>query len=200
MEKAKLMQLEIEEKRKLPISVRNVISTKICQDLVIATIIMAYFCLVNFIYYKFENAKFEEILKYFAIIIIIGTVITFEVSYRKSSINLLIIGMELFLCGVFSLYIPYLFLHTNSAIRTSAMILPSFLIIYYAIKSLLIFKKKQFEYRNSLSDVKEIVKTSKDSYLEEKSEKTFKAKLRREKLLRQKILQEQKAKKEGKII
>ncbi len=200
MEKAKLMQLEIEEKRKLPISVRNVISTKIFQDLVIATIIMAYFCLVNFIYYKFENAKFEEILKYFAIIIIIGTVITFEVSYRKSSINLLIIGMELFLCGVFSLYIPYLFLHTNSAIRTSAMILPSFLIIYYAIKSLLIFKKKQFEYRNSLSDVKEIVKTSKDSYLEEKSEKTFKAKLRREKLLRQKILQEQKAKKEGKII
>ncbi len=200
MEKAKLMQLEIEEKRKLPISVRNVISTKIFQDLVIATIIMAYFCLVNFIYYKFENAKFEEILKYFAIIIIIGTVITFEVSYRKSSINLLIIGMELFLCGVFSLYIPYLFLHTNSAIRTSAMILPSFLIIYYAIKSLLIFKKKQFEYRNSLSDVKEIVKTSKDSYLEEKSEKTFKAKLRREKLLRQKILQEQKAKKEGKRI
>ena len=126
MEKAKLMQLEIEEKRKLPISIKNVISTKIFQDLVVATIIMAYFCTVNFIFYKFESTKFEELLKYFALLIIIGTVISFEISYRKKSINILVIGIELLICGIFSLYIPYLFLHTNSAIRISAMILPSF--------------------------------------------------------------------------
>jgi len=200
MEKAKLMQLEIEEKRKLPISVKNVISTKIFQVLVIATIIMAYFCIVNFIYYKFDNVKFEELLKYFAIIISLCTVITFEISYRKNSIKLLIIGIELFFCGVFSLYIPYLFLHTNSAIRISAMILPSFLIIYYGIKSIVIFKTNQIEYRNSLSDVKEIVNNKKEGYLEEKSEKSFRAKLKREKILKQKIMQEQKIRKnESKI-
>ena len=200
MEKAKLMQLEIEEKRKLPISVKNVISTKIFQVLVIATIIMAYFCIVNFIYYKFDNVKFEELLKYFAIIISLCTVITFEISYRKNSIKLLIIGIELFFCGVFSLYIPYLFLHTNSAIRISAMILPSFLIIYYGIKSIVIFKTNQIEYRNSLSDVKEIVNNKKEGYLEEKSEKSFRAKLKREKILKQQIMQEQKIRKnESKI-
>ncbi len=193
MEKAKLMQLEIEEKRKLPVNVKNVISKKIFQDLIVATIIMAYFCIINYIYYKFENSKFEELLKYFALSISISTVIFFEISYRKNSINLLIIGIELFLCGIFSLYIPFLFLHTNSAIRTSAMILPSFLIIYYAIKSFAIYKKKQIEYRNSLSDVKEIVKNSNESYLEEKSEKTLKIKLKREKIIRQKIIQEQRA-------
>ena len=195
MEKAKLMQLEIEEKRKLPISIKNVISTKIFQDLVVATIIMAYFCTVNFIFYKFESTKFEELLKYFALLIIIGTVISFEISYRKKSINILVIGIELLICGIFSLYIPYLFLHTNSAIRISAMILPSFLIIYYAIKALIIFKVKQTEYRNSLSDIKEIVKDEKKGYLDENSEKSFKSKLKREKILKQKIIQEQKNKK-----
>ena len=95
MEKAKLMQLEIEEKRKLPISIKNVISTKIFQDLVVATIIMAYFCTVNFIFYKFESTKFEELLKYFALLIIIGTVISFEISYRKKSINILVIGIAI---------------------------------------------------------------------------------------------------------
>lgn len=195
MEKAKLMQLEIEEKRKLPISIKNVISTKIFQDLVVATIIMAYFCTVNFIFYKFESTKFEELLKYFALLIIIGTVISFEISYRKKSINILVIGIELLICGIFSLYIPYLFLHTNSAIRISAMILPSFLIIYYAIKALVIFKVKQTEYRNSLSDIKEIVKDEKKGYLDENSEKSFKSKLKREKILKQKIIQEQKNKK-----
>ena len=195
MEKAKLMQLEIEEKRKLPANIKNIISTKIFQDLIVATIIMAYFCAVNFIFYKYSSNKFEEILKYFALIIIIGTVISFEISYRKNSIGLLVIGIELLICGIFSLYIPYLFIYTNSAIRVSAMILPSFLIVYYSIKSFIIFKVKQIEYRNSLSDVKDIISEKKDSYLDEKSGKTFKTKLKREKILRQKIMQEQKQKK-----
>ena len=40
MEKAKLMQMEIEEKRKLPFSVKENIKNRIFQDLVVAAIIM----------------------------------------------------------------------------------------------------------------------------------------------------------------
>ena len=85
---SKLMQLEIEEKRKLPKNLKDKISTKIFQDLIVAVIIMAYFCTVNITYYKLENYKFEEYMKYFALAIILFTVISFEIAYRINSINI----------------------------------------------------------------------------------------------------------------
>lgn len=194
MEKAKLMQMEIEEKRKLPVSVKENIKNRIFQDLVVAAIIMLYFCIVNFIYYKLDSNKFEEYLKYFALALIFATVITFEIAYRKNSINSMIIGIELLGCGVLSLYIPYIFLHTDSALRISVMILPVTLIGYYSAKSFAIYKKRQYEYHKNLSDVKEIVSNKKESYLEEDSKKSFRDKLKREKILKQKILEEQRAK------
>lgn len=196
MEKAKLMQLEIEEKRKLPKKIKDNISTNIFQDLLVAIIIMSYFCIINFLYYNVENNIFEEYMKYFALAIIIFTVITFEISYRKNSIKLLIIGLELFASAILSLYIPYIFLHSTSALRISIMILPSFLVIYYAIKSFIIFKSEQFQYRNNLSDIKEIVKdTENTNYLEEESTKSYRQKVKQEKELKEKIRKEQKMKK-----
>lgn len=196
MEKAKLMQLEIEEKRKLPKKIKDNISTNIFQDLLVAIIIMSYFCIINFSYYKFESNVFEENMKYFALAIIILTVIAFEISYRKNSVKLLIIGLELFACAILSLYIPYIFLHSSSALRISIMILPAFLIVYYAIKSFVIFKGKQLQYRNNLSDIKEIVKdTEKLSYIEEESTKSYREKVKQEKIFREKIRKEQKIKK-----
>ena len=195
LEKAKLMQLEIEERRKLPKNVKDSISKTIFQDLFVAVIIMAYFCIINITYYKLESYKFEEYMKYFALGIILVTVIFFEFAYRKNSLNLGIIGIELLLCGVISLYIPYIFLHTTSALRVSIMILPATLVGYYAIKSIIIFKQNQFQYRSNLSDVKEIVKeTEKNSYLDEESTKTYRAKLKEEEAIRKKIIMQQNSK------
>lgn len=196
MEKAKLMQLEIEEKRKLPKKIKDNISTNIFQDLLVAIIIMAYFCIINFSYYNFENNVFEENMKYFALAIIILTVIAFEVSYRKNSVKLLIIGLELFACGILSLYIPYIFLHSTSALRISIMILPAFLVVYYGLKSFIIFKGKQLQYRNNLSDIKEIVKdTERVSYIGEESSKSYREKVEQEKIFRETVRKEQKIKK-----
>lgn len=193
MEKAKLMQLEIEQKRKLPKNVKDKISTKIFQNLLVAVIIMAYFCIINVSYYKLESNKFEEYLKYFALGISVITVITFEISYRKNSLGMMIISIELLLCGILSLYIPYIFLHTNTTFRVSIMVLPVALVIYYAIKSFVLFKQNQLKYRNNLSDVKEIVKeTEKSSYIEEESSKTYRAKKAEEKIIREKISDDQK--------
>lgn len=193
MEKAKLMQLEIEQKRKLPKNLKDKISTKIFQNLIVAVVIIAYFCIINMSYYKLESNKFEECLKYFALGISIITVIFFEISYRKNNLGLMIISIELLLCGILSLYIPYIFLHTNRTFRISIMVLPVILVVYYAIKSFVLFKKNQLNYRNNLSDVKEIVKeTEKSSYIEEESSKIFRAKKAEEKIIKEKISDDQK--------
>lgn len=199
MEKAKLMQLEIEEKRKLPKSVKDEIVVKIFHTLIVAIIIILYFLTVNLLYYNFEAAKFEEYMKYYALVIIAATVVMFEIGYRKNSAKFAVIGIELLACGILCLYIPYIFLHTTKELRFSIMILPIPVVLYYMIKSLVIFKKDQFHYQNNLSDVKELVKdTEKKSYLEEESSKSYRAKMQEEEEIRKVIISEQKLRRQKK--
>ena len=192
MENAKLMQLEIEKKRKLPREVKENIKTKIFHTLLAAVIILAYLVAINLMYYKFEHAIFEQYMKYFALGIILVTVIEIEIAYRKDSKMLALIGVELFLCAVLSLYIPYIYLHTTAYLRNTVMILPAVLLIYYAFKSFIIYKQNQFKHRNNLSDVKEILKdTERTSYLDEKSKKTYRAKMAEEEEIRKAIIRNQ---------
>lgn len=192
MEKAKLMQLEIEKKRKLPQDVKEHIKTKIFHTLLAAVIILAYLVAINLMYYKFEHAIFEQYMKYFALGIILVTVIEIEIAYRKDSKMLALIGVELFLCAVLSLYIPYIYLHTTAYLRNTVMILPAVLLIYYAFKSFIIYKQNQFKHRNNLSDVKEILKdTERTSYLDEESKKTYRAKMAEEEEIRKAIIRNQ---------
>ena len=199
MEKAKLMQLEIEEKRKLPQEVKENIKTNIFHSFIAAVIILAYLAAINVLYYSFEQAIFEHYMKYFALGIIVVTVIDIEIAYRKDSKKLWLIGLELLACGILSLYIPYIYLHTTTYLRNCVMLLPAALIIYYLFKSVVIFKQNQFKHRNNLSDVKELLSNDeRKSYLEEASTKTYKAKMQEEEELRKAIIKRQKIKAEQK--
>ncbi len=199
MEKAKLMQLEIEEKRKLPQNVKENIKTNIFHSFIAAMIILAYLAAINVMYYRFEQSTFEHYMKYFALGIIVVTVIDIEIAYRKDSKKLWLIGLELLSCGILSLYIPYIYLHTTTYLRNCVMVLPALLIIYYLFKSVVIFKQNQFKHRNNLSDVKELLNDDeRKGYLEEVSTKTYKAKLEEEEEIRKAIIKRQKMRSEQK--
>ena len=193
MDKSKLMQLEIEEKRKLPLYVKEDIIHNIFNTLIVAIILVLYFLSINIIYYNFDGGAFEESLKFYALGIIIATIALFEVAYRKNSKKLMIIGIELLLCGILTLYIPYIFLHTSKHLRIVIMIVPVIIIlIYYFIKSLVIFKTNKVEYINTLSDVKDIVPDKEHkSYLDDKSEKTYRKKVAEEEEIKKVIKSEQ---------
>ena len=193
MEKAKLMQLEIEEKRKLPKDVKENIKTNIFHSLIAAVIILAYLAAINILYYSFEQKAFEYYMKYFALGIIIVTVFDIELAYRKDSKKLWLIGVELLSCGILSLYIPYIYIHTTAYLRNCVMLLPAVLLFYYAFKSMIIFKQNQFKHRNNLSDVKELLNNDeRKSYLDEKSTKSYKAKMEEEEEIRKAIIKKQK--------
>lgn len=195
MERAKLMQLEIEEKRKLPQNVKENIKTNIFHSLIAAVIILAYLAAINVMYYSFEQNAFEHYMKYFALGIIVITVIDIELAYRKDSKKLALIGIELLACGILSLYIPYIYLHTTAYLRNCVMLLPVLLLVYYAFKSMVIFKQNQFKHQNNLSDVKDLLKyDERKSYIDEESKKTYKAKMEEEEEIRKVIIKRQKIK------
>ena len=79
------MQLEIEQKRKLPQNVKENIKTNIFHTLIAAVIVVAYLVAINLMYYKLDHNNFEHYMKYFALVIIITTVIDIEIAYRKDS-------------------------------------------------------------------------------------------------------------------
>lgn len=173
MDKAELMQKEIENKRKLPEEIKKDIKKKILHNLILALIIILYLDAVNILFNKLENNMFEKIMKFVALGIDVITVILFEIAYRRKSKRIFIVGIELLICSIFSLYVPYIYLFTN--LKNVITICLEIIIIYYIIKAFIIFKGRQFEYQNNLSDVKEILKDSeKESYLEEESTKVFK--------------------------
>lgn len=195
MEKAKLMQLEIEEKRKLPHEVKENIKNNIFHSLIASTIILSYLAAINIMYYNLKPKKFEYYMKFFALGIIVVTVIDIELAYRKNSKKLCLIGLELLACAILSLYIPYIYIHTTDYLRNSVMLLPGILLIYYVFKSLVIFKQNQFKHRNNLSDVKELLSNDeRKSYLDEESTKTYKAKMEEEEEIRKVIIKRQKMK------
>ena len=166
MEKAILMQLEIEEKRKLPIEVKEKIDTSVFHNFIMAIIVMLYLCSINLLFYFVSETEFISYIKILALGIIMVTVITFE-----------IIGIELLVCSIISLYIPYIYLHSSIITRTITMCVPIGFAIYYVAKAIIIYIKDEYQYRNNLSDVKEIIKDEKfDSYLDEDSKKTIKEK------------------------
>ena len=80
------------------------------------------------------------------------------------------------------------------------MVLPGILIIYYTIKSIFIFKQKQFQYQNNLSDVREIVRdTENESYIDEDSRKTYREKTVEEEKIRNEILKSQSIRRKKKL-
>lgn len=192
MEKAKLMQEEIENKRKLPKDVKEKINAHILRSLIAAIVIMAYFCGVNVAYKKLSGLLFEQAMKYIGLLMVLITIITFEFAYRKPEWKLTFIGIELLACSILSIYIPYIYLHTSSSVKIVVLLLPVILVLYYLIKSLLIFKKQQYDYQNNLSDVKELLKNNeKESYLEEKSKKSYREKIKQEEKIKDEIAKEQ---------
>ena len=144
--------------------------------------------------------KFENFLKYIALIMIAITIVTFEIAYRKQSKKFMSFGIEFLCSGIISLYVPFIFLHTTVILRFIVMVIPAFLVVYYIIKSFFIFKRREIIYQSeNISDVKEILKYEEEkSYLDEKGSKKYKEKKEEENKIKKVIMEEQKLRKRRK--
>lgn len=176
MEKEKLMQQEIEEKRKLTKEIKNKIDDKVFYNFWLAVFVMVYMFLVNLSYIKLDITTFKIFIKAYNIALTIIMIIFFEISYRRDNFKYALTGIELLILNILNIYIPYVYYNKNEIIRKLIMLVPIYYGTYYSVKSFIIYKKEQIKHESNLSDIKEIVKDDKESYLEEKSTKTLKEK------------------------
>ncbi len=199
-DKINYLGIEIERRKKLPRAIKKSIHNVIFQNLIAALIITCYFLVMNVSFFVMSPEKFENFLKYIALIMIAITIVTFEIAYRKQSKKFMSFGIEFLCSGIISLYVPFIFLHTTVVLRFAVMAIPAFLVVYYLIKSLFIFKRREIIYQSeNISDVKEILKYEEDkSYIDEKGSKKYKEKKEEESKIKKVIMEEQKLRKRNK--
>lgn len=158
MEKSEKMVEEITEKRKMTDEVNRKLLKNIFFNFLLAIAIMAYICVENAVYIYCSDYVYNIISKFLIIISVIISVIIFEIAYRKDSGRFAIYGIELFVFSVIILYMPKMFINLDKFYSRIFLLTPLYCAIYYVGKSIIIYKKTEKEYQNSLSDVKEILK------------------------------------------
>ena len=193
-ERLNYLENEIERRKRLPVTVKKNIGNIVFQNLITAAILTGYFCVIDFMFFKMNQEQFESFLKYFSLIMIAVTIATFEIAYRNDSKKFLSFGVEFLISSILSLYIPFIYYHTDVRTRFIVMIIPAILVVYYLIKSLWIITRKKFRYQSTnISDVREMMHYSeRKGYLDEESTKSYGAKRAEESKIRRAISEEQK--------
>lgn len=128
----------------------------ILENLLMSIIIVIYFCLVIFMYYKLKEENIILILKIFSMIVLAIGIMFLEIGYRTENTKRVINSIEVIFLAIHSLSVTYIVelkkLDFTKYILSSAILFA----LYYIIKMILIITKERKKYLNSLCDIKEI--------------------------------------------
>lgn len=172
-----------EEQVNLPdiIKIRKVLPFEVKKKIINNTFFNFIMCIIMVVITLIINVSFNKLLisdfeRYIDIIQIFGALISvgiFEVAYRKDSGIIGIYGIEFLIFSIFTLYVPYMYITKANIVFMKKVIIG--FAIYYIIKSLWTLIHIRFSYlKDNISDIKELVKEEKTSYIDEESTKTLK--------------------------
>lgn len=162
MKKEVLNELEkINEKNKIPEEAKQKISKKIYRNVIISIFIIAYFLMLFIGDNMAERATRTIGFNIFSMILLILSIVAFEVSYKKDNDELAINGIEILVIAIITLFMPYMYFESAGKTRTIYMLSPVFVGIYYSIKCIVINIKEKRKYRESINEIKDLVKREK---------------------------------------
>ncbi len=148
----------IEEKKKIPKEVREKINSKVFENMVIAAILMIYLASLNFGMNNIPTENYIMDLKVFSVMTLIITIMIFEYAYKKDIDAMWIHGIEIMAISIFTLYLIYLYSIYYANFGTLIVSVAILYLTYYAIKIVIIQRRIEKEYSESLIDIGEIVK------------------------------------------
>ena len=153
----------------------KMIRKKVFENLIIAIAMMLYFILINFSYLRMEEDMLLKGLKIASLIVLLLTIIIFEIAYHKDSGKIAIHGIETLILAFHTLTIWHIVNKLNISFETYILFSNYAFAIYYILKSILIYTNEKRKYLKSLSDIHEIVSKEpikKEAKKREKKENT----------------------------
>ena len=172
MEKENTIQDVIKERMKLPDEVKGFIKINIFFNFIMAIIMLSSTLMVNITYSRFSSEIFEGYIHIFQLVLAVITIIFFETAYKKDSFLISFYGIEMFIFSLSVMFVPYFYILKGKL--NSLIFITMLFTVYYIFKSIFTGLHIRNNYlKNNISDVKEIVKDHKESYIDEKSTKTL---------------------------
>lgn len=186
-----------EENKQVSKFVDKKTAKKVFANLIIAVLIMAYFCIISSVYDNVQETGIIKVLKISTMVFLGIALILIEFAFKRESKTLLIHTFEALAIAVHSLTIVYITRVFTLDFKGYVLVTSYIFSIYYVLKAIIINTRARKEYLNGLSDISDIVKkeepTKKEAFKKEKKETVKKEK--KEKKEKQKA-QEEKMKKD----
>jgi len=149
---------ELENKNKLPDNTKKNRNRKIQINILVAITVMLYFYLLNLGFMNIEQYSFLTDLKVFSIVILCGTIILFELAYKRDDGRYCIFGIESLFLAIMTLFFTYAVVFLSDKFKMIVVVCSLIFAIYYTAKSIIIYAKTKREFNKTKSDVKYIVK------------------------------------------
>ena len=133
------------------------INDKVFENIIIAVAIMLYFIIINFSYYRLDTNNLIMMLKIASIIILLFSIIIFEIAYKKDNGKIAIYGIEILVLASHVLSIMQVVEIVKIKFTIYILISSYTFAIYYILKAIILYTIDKRNYLKGLSDIKEIV-------------------------------------------
>ena len=145
-------------KKKVPKQVSQEILKKIFKNLILAIVVMIYFISCNILYTQLDLEQMETITKAVSGVFLLASIISLEFAYKRDSGTLTMTAIELLVLSIHALFINHVVTIYQFDFRNYLIMSSCIFVIYYALKSTVIYTRARIKYLKSLSDISEIVK------------------------------------------
>ena len=133
------------------------VNEKVFENIIIAIPIMLYFIIINFTYYRIEENMLQIGLKILSMIILLSSIVIFEIAYKKDSGKLAINGIEVLVLASHALSTMQVVEIAKIKFTTYILVSSYVFVIYYILKAAILYTIDKRKYLESLSDIKDIV-------------------------------------------
>ena len=154
----KIIKNEI--KKKMPEEVVNKVVNQVFKNIGILILIIVYFVFLCLGFKNIENNILVTDLKVFSISILFIAIFLFEKSYKKEDRKIAIFGIETLFIAFSTMVLLYIDIINSKIYLNSVLIMTVTFMVYYLIKSLIIYlitKRKYNKENNELNSIKEEV-------------------------------------------
>lgn len=151
------LELELKSKKKIPQKLKEKIYNKIFINTIIAIIIVIYFGFLNLGYNNIEKEVFITDLKVFSFAILALSIILLEKGYKKDNAGIFLNGIETFCISFITLFMTHTFFESSIFVREIVSLSFLYIAIYYMLKSVIVYIKEIKNYKNNISDVRDII-------------------------------------------
>ncbi len=148
---------QMEEKRKIPLEVKNEIMNKICDCVLSAIIVYTYFIFLNLGIRNIHQDVLVMDLKVFSVSLAVIAIMLLEIAYSKKETKNLYRGIEILGLAIITMLLQYFVLYLTPKYRIMVPIFAVIYNVYFVLKALFLIYKTKSNYMKNLSDIKQII-------------------------------------------